>query len=266
MPTILDRIIEARAIRLAARKTEVSEIAMETLSRHLPVPRHNLLATLARPKTKGLHVIAEVKKASPSRGIIRADFEPYSIAKAYAHGGASALSILTEVDHFQGADAYLTAVSRESGLPCLRKDFLTEAYQVHEAKVLGASAYLLIVACLKSKTLADLIKLGAEIGLTPLVEVHTAEEVAIALDAGASLLGINNRDLKTFETKLETTLNLLPLIPKTIPVISESGIFTIEHMQTLAGAGVQGALIGESLMREGTLTEVTHKLRALAEA
>jgi indole-3-glycerol phosphate synthase len=266
MSTILDRILEARAIRLAARKAEVPEAAMEALSRQLPVPRHNLLATLSRPKNKGLHIIAEVKKASPSKGVIRADFEPFSIAKAYAQGGASALSILTEVDHFQGADAYLTAVSRESGLPCLRKDFLTEAYQVHEAKVLGASAFLLIVACLSPKTLASLIQLGQEIGLTPLVEVHTAEEIQIALDAGTTLIGINNRDLKTFETRLETTLGLLPHIPKTIPVISESGIFTVEHMQTLAGAGVQGALIGESLMREGALSAVTSKLRSLADA
>lgn len=266
LPTILDRILASRAQRLAARKAEVPEAAMEALSRSLPVPRHHLLATLARPKPMGLHIIAEVKKASPSKGVIRENFEPYAIAKAYAQGGASALSVLTEVDHFQGADAYLTALSRESGLPCLRKDFLTEAYQVHEAKVLGASAYLLIVACLTPKTLRELIALGREIGLTPLTEVHTAEELAIALDAGAPLIGINNRDLKTFATRLEVTLELLPHIPKGIPVVSESGIFTPEHMQMLAGAGVQAALIGESLMREPTLAEVTGKLRSLGEA
>ncbi len=266
MPNILDRILAARAKRLAARKQEVPEAAMERLSRSLPVPRHNLLATLSRPKAQGLHIIAEVKRASPSKGIIRADFEPYAIARAYAQGGASALSVLTEVDHFQGADAYLTAVSRESGLPCLRKDFLTEAYQVHEAKVLGASAYLLIVACLQPQVLKNLIALGGEIGLTPLVEAHTGDEVRQAVDAGATLIGINNRNLKTFETSLETTLSLLPLIPKEATVVSESGIFTAEHMQILAGAGVQAALIGESLMREATLPEVTSKLRELAQA
>lgn len=266
MATILDTILTARHKRLLDRKSEIPAAAMESLSRALPAPKADLLAILSKPKAKGLHVIAEVKKASPSRGIIRADFEPLGIARAYAAGGASALSVLTEIDHFQGCDAYLAALSRESALPCLRKDFLTEAYQLHEAKVLGASAFLLIVACLTPKDLRELIALGREIGLTPLTEVHTREELAIALDAGAPLIGINNRDLKTFVTRLETTLELLPLIPKGIPVISESGIFTPGHMQTLVQAGAHAALIGESLMREVTLAEVTAKLRGLAEA
>jgi indole-3-glycerol phosphate synthase len=266
LETILDRIITARRIRLEARKTEVSPAAMEALSLSLPAPKANLLQVLSQPKTKGLHVIAEVKKASPSKGIIRADFEPYAIAKAYGLGGASALSVLTEVDHFQGSDLYLTALSRESKLPCLRKDFLTEAYQVHEAKVLGASAFLLIVACLEPKTLANLIALGQKIGLTPLTEVHTSEELTIALDAGAPLIGINNRDLKTFTISLDVTLAIRPKIPPGIPVISESGVFTESHMRTLVEANVHAALIGESLMRETTLNDVTAKLRLLAEA
>lgn len=148
-------------------------------------------------------------------------------------------------------------------LPTLRKDFITDAYQIFEAKVLGASAYLLIVACLTPKGLAELIRIGLELKLTPLVEVHTEEEVRIAVDAGATLIGINNRDLHTFETHLRITDHLRPLIPAGIPVISESGIFTAEHMRHLKQADVQAALIGESLMRE---QDYTAKLRELALA
>lgn len=263
---ILDGILRMRQKHLLARKAEVSEMALEALSRSLPPPRRDLLGILSQPKAHGLHVIAEVKKASPSRGVIRADFEPFGIAKTYAEGGASALSVLTEVDHFQGSDAYLAALSREIALPCLRKDFLTEDYQVHEAKVLGASAFLLIVACLSPSALERMIALGREIGLTPLTEVHTRDELKIALDAGAPLIGINNRDLKTFTTRLEITLELRPFIPPGIPVISESGIFTEEHIRTLSQGGVQAALIGESLMRETTLEDVRVKLRSLADA
>jgi indole-3-glycerol phosphate synthase len=260
---ILDRIVRIRAHRLAARKIEVPDLDMERLARELPKPRFDLLAMLSKPKAQGLHVIAEVKKASPSKGVIRADFNPLKIARDYLSGGATGISVLTEVDHFQGADTYLQAIAREVALPCLRKDFLTEAYQIFEAKALGASAYLLIVASLNPSTLRELIQLGQEIGLTPLTEVHTAEEVHIALEAGAPLIGINNRDLKSFQISLDVTFALRPIIPASIPVISESGIFTPEHMRQLSQAKVQGALIGESLMRE---IDLVGKLKSLAEA
>jgi indole-3-glycerol phosphate synthase len=240
---------------------------MEAKARALPAPERDFLAALAAPAASasggpGVHVIAEVKKASPSRGVIRQDFKPLEIAKAYRAGGASALSILTEEDHFQGHDRYLRDISRNVELPTLRKDFITDAYQVHEAKVLGASAYLLIVACLKPKALSDLIALGGELGLTPLVEAHTGDEVKAALDAGAPLIGINNRDLKTFHTDLQVTFKLRALVPDNIPVISESGIFKAADLKALAEAKVQGALVGESLMKQKDITAALKELLA----
>jgi indole-3-glycerol phosphate synthase len=207
---ILDKIIKAKAARLADLKAAVSLEDIEAKARGLPAPALDFLAALTAPKASatggpGIHVIAEVKKASPSRGVIREDFQPLEIAKGYLAGGASALSVLTEEDHFQGHDRYLRDISRAVALPTLRKDFIIDPYQIFEAKVLGASAFLLIVACLKPKQLAAMIALGAELKLTALVEAHTEAETKAAVDAGAPLIGINNRDLKTFHTSLETT-------------------------------------------------------------
>jgi indole-3-glycerol phosphate synthase len=255
MANILDKIIKAKTARLADLKTAVSPEDIEAKARKLPPPALDFLTALTAPKTSasggpGIHVIAEVKKASPSRGVLRDDFKPLDIAKAYHAAGASALSILTEEDHFQGHDRYLRDIARSVALPALRKDFIIDPYQIFEAKVLGASAYLLIVACLKPKLLAGMIALGAELKLTPLVEAHTEDEVKAALDAGAPIIGINNRDLKTFHTSLETTYRLRPLIPDGTPVVSESGIFKKEDLKALAEAKVQAALIGESLIKQ----------------
>jgi len=253
--TILDKILKAKAARLEEAKLQVSPADMEAKARALPPPALNFLEALKAPVRSAsggpcVHVIAEVKKASPSRGVIRADFKPLEIAQAYRTGGASALSVLTEEEFFQGHDRYLRDISRNVELPTLRKDFITDAYQIFEAKVLGASAYLLIVACLGPKRLQELIELGAGLGLTPLVEAHTEEEVKAALDAGAPLIGINNRDLKTFHTDLQVTFKLRPLIPDSVPVISESGIFKPADLKSLADANIQAALVGESLMRQ----------------
>ena len=252
---ILDKIIKAKVLRLAELKAAVSPEDIEAKARKLPPPALDFLAALTAPKTSasggtGIHVIAEVKKASPSRGVLRDDFKPLDIAKAYLSAGASALSVLTEEDHFQGHDRYLRDISRSVALPTLRKDFIVDPYQIFEAKVLGASAYLLIVACLKPQQLKDMIALGAELNLTPLVEAHTEDEVKIAVDAGSPIIGINNRDLKTFHTSLETTYRLRPLIPDGTPVVSESGIFKKEDLKALTEAKVQAALIGESLIKQ----------------
>ena len=270
MDNILDKIIAAKSNRLEERKKMFSAQALEAKSRALPAPRLDFRAALERPPGPGdgpgpvlPRIIAEVKKASPSRGVLRADFRPLDIARAYARGGAAALSVLTEEDHFLGSDGYLQEISREVALPTLRKDFIIDAYQVHEAKCLGASAYLLIVACLQQPELAALVALGAELGLTPLVEAHTGDEARRALDAGATLIGINNRDLKTFHTSLETTYQIRPLIPPGITVVSESGIFTRADLEKLADADVQAALIGESLIRED---DIEGKLRELLAA
>ena len=259
---ILDRIVRSKLARVSDRKRIAPPAEVEAGARALPPPKRDFLAALStpRPAGHGLHVIAEVKKASPSRGVLREDFRPLDIARDYAAAGASALSVLTEEDHFLGSDRYLEEISRTVGIPTLRKDFIVDPYQVFEAKCLGASAYLLIVACLSPADLAALIALGRPLGLTPLVEAHTAEETRIAVEAGAPVVGINNRDLKTFHTALDTTFALRPLVPKGVPVVSESGIFTRVDMESLAKAGVQAALIGESLMKEA---DVGGKLREL---
>lgn len=250
MEDILAKILKDKAGRLAERKRVLSPADAEKQARALPPSRFNLLETLRGPGPNGMHVIAEVKKASPSKGIIREHFQPLEIAQAYVRGGASALSVLTEEDSFQGSDDYLRDISSSVSLPTLRKDFLTEAYQVFEAKLLGASAYLLIVACLEEPQLRDLIALGGELGLTPLVEAHDEQETETALHAGATLLGVNNRDLRTFNTTLDTTFRLRKLVPANIPFVSESGIFTREDVFRLQDAGVNAVLVGESLMRE----------------
>jgi indole-3-glycerol phosphate synthase len=265
--TILDKILKAKAVRLDELKKQVSPEDLEAKARALPPPARNFLAALAAPASSatggpGVRVIAEVKKASPSRGVIRADFKPLEIARAYQAGGASALSVLTEEDFFQGHDRYLRDISRNVDLPTLRKDFITDAYQVFEAKVLGASAYLLIVACLKPKALKDLIALGPGLGLTPLVEAHTEDEVKAALDAGAPLIGINNRDLKTFHTDLQVTFRLRALVPDAVPVVSESGIFKPADLKALADAGVKAALVGESLMKQADVARALRDLLA----
>jgi indole-3-glycerol phosphate synthase len=264
---ILDQIIKAKAARLVDLKLSVSTEDIEAKARKLPNPALNFLEILTAPKTSGsggpgIHVIAEVKKASPSRGIIRDNFKPLEIAKAYLAGGASAISVLTEEDHFKGHDNYLRDISRSVALPTLRKDFIIDPYQVFEAKCLGASAYLLIVACLKPKVLAQLIALGPELGLTPLVEAHTEAEVKTALDAGASIIGINNRDLKTFNIDLQTSYKLRALVPDGIPVVAESGILSSADLKGLAEAGIQAALIGETLMRQ---KDVAAKLKEMLD-
>lgn len=260
MDDILAKILARKVQRVAERKRVMPPPDVEKLARALPAPRFNLLEILKHPSPSGLHVIAEVKKASPSRGILRADFQPLEIARTYHRGGASAISVLTEEDFFLGSDEFLRAIAREVPLPALRKDFILEPYQIFEAKLFGASAYLLIAACLDESALRDLIVLGQEIGLTPLVEVHDETELEKALLAGTTLLGINNRNLRTFQTSLETTARLRKFVPSGIPVVSESGIFLRADMTRLASEGAQAVLVGESLMRE---PDIEAKLREL---
>lgn len=199
---------------------------------------------------EGIALIAEVKKASPSKGVIRADFDPERIADAYATHGARCLSVLTDEAYFQGCDAYLLAAKAASGLPVLRKDFTIDEYQLHEARVIGADAILLIVALMDSSQLEDYLGLAYELGLSALVEVHDGEELARAKGAEAGLIGVNNRDLKTFDTTIETTFELLEQMPEGAIVVSESGIEHREDVERLAAAGVDAILVGEALMRE----------------
>ncbi|MDQ6959543.1 MAG: indole-3-glycerol phosphate synthase TrpC [Mariprofundaceae bacterium] len=195
-------------------------------------------------------VIAEVKKASPSRGVIREDFDPVSIAKSYASGGASCLSVLTDEQYFQGRDAYLSDIRKAASLPILRKDFMLDPYQIIEARALGADAILIILAMVDDALAAELTAAAREQGLSILPEVHNRRELERALKLGTHLIGINNRNLHSFEITLQTTLNLLHHVPADKIVISESGIHTSEDIHRMSEAGVHGFLIGESLMRQ----------------
>jgi indole-3-glycerol phosphate synthase len=205
-------------------------------------------------------VIAEVKKASPSKGIIRDDFDPVDIARTYERNGASAISVLTDEKYFQGSDAYLTDVSRAIGIPVLRKDFVIDPYQIYEAKCIGASAVLLIVSALSPEVLGRLFEISKELMLDVLVEVHTQEELFLALDIGADIVGVNNRDLRTFETDLQTTFGLLESVPDDRVIVSESGISNRDEIVRLRDAGVDAVLVGERLMREIDIGRSLRKL------
>ncbi|WP_455385849.1 indole-3-glycerol phosphate synthase TrpC [Acidihalobacter prosperus] len=242
---------------ILARKTE------EIAHRRAAVPLAELRARAAdagpvRPFAGALEasiasgragVIAEVKRASPSKGLIRPDFDPPAIARSYAAGGASCLSVLTDRDFFQGSEEFLVAARGACELPVLRKDFTVDPYQVYEARAIGADCVLLIAAALDDARLSELLDLAHELGMDALVEVHDAAELRRALMLPARLLGINNRNLRTFETRLETTLDLLAEIPADRRVVTESGIHTPQDVARLRGAGVQAFLVGEAFMR-----------------
>lgn len=206
-------------------------------------------------------LIAEIKKASPSQGVIREDFDPEHIAGTYAECGARALSVLTEEAYFQGCVAYLQTARRVSGLPVLRKDFIVDPYQIHESRLIGADAILLIAALMDGGQLEDFSGLCQDLGLSALVEVHTREELWRAGSVGAGLIGINNRDLRSFETSLDTTFSLVADAPSGVTIVSESGIHTRDDVVALGQAGVDAVLVGEALMREA---DIGPKVRELA--
>jgi len=246
----LDDIIAARRARLEVRKAEVPlDRVRATAAQRLEwaSERRDFAAALAGP---GLGVIAELKQASPSRGVLRSDYRPREIAPAYEAGGAVALSVLTEEQFFQGSLTDLQEAREASRLPLLRKDFILEAYQVYESEAAGADALLLIVAALDDDTLRALIDLTGQLEMAALVEVHNQEEVGRAMAAGARIIGVNNRDLKTFEVDLETSLRLRPLIPAGVLTVSESGIGSAIHLDRLRAAGFDAVLIGERLITQ----------------
>ncbi len=244
---ILDEILANKKMELAETK------------RRAPLPDVKSRASGAEPArgfgkalsgTNDIRLIAEVKKASPSKGVIREDFDPVTIAQSYEESGASCLSVLTEKKFFQGELEYLGRIRKVVKLPLLRKDFIIDEYQIHEARAAGADAILLIAACLENQQIQDYLGIATRLGLDALVESHTYKELDKSLRAGAMLIGINNRDLTTFSVTLQTTLDLVKDVPDDRTVVSESGIKTRDDVLRLRQAGVDAVLVGESLMRE----------------
>ncbi|WP_439102057.1 indole-3-glycerol phosphate synthase TrpC [Congregibacter sp.] len=249
LPDVLQKILARKAEEIRERQARTPLDALETLIADQEPARGFTAAMQRRAGDDVPAVIAEVKKASPSKGVIRPDFEPAVIAAQYQAGGATCLSVLTDVDFFQGSDAYLHAARAACDLPVLRKDFTIDAYQIAEARSLGADAILLIVAALDRSQLHDLAAAASHYGLDVLVEIHDRDELELALELDVPLLGINNRDLRNFETSLSTTLGLLPQIPEGKLVVTESAIHTRDDVKTMRAAGVPGFLVGEAFMR-----------------
>jgi indole-3-glycerol phosphate synthase len=246
---ILKKILRRKAEEVAERSAQVS---MRALSQRVEGadPARGFVEAIQRKIAQGqAAVIAEIKKASPSKGLLRADFRPAEIAVSYERAGAACLSVLTDVDFFQGADAYLQQVRAASTLPVLRKDFTIDPWQVYESRALNADCILLIVAALDDTQLADLAGLAQHLGMDVLVEVHDAVELERALTLHTPLIGINNRNLRTFETRLETTLELLESIPADCIVVTESGIRTPADVQRMRASGVHAFLVGEAFMK-----------------
>jgi indole-3-glycerol phosphate synthase len=259
MPTILDRIVETKWREIAAAKSAVPEADLARRASEAP-PTRDFRAAIRR--FAQITLIAEVKKASPSAGVIRADFDPVSIAKLYETHGAAAISVLTDSEFFQGSLKYLTDVKSAVGVPVLRKDFILDRYQLLEARAAGADAVLLIAECLQGDRLSVLLREARALGLHALVELHDADQLPRVIDSGASIIGINNRDLRTFTTRLDHTLELLPKIPADRTVVSESGIKVRADLVMLGRAGAHSVLVGESLMRADDIGAALDALRA----
>jgi indole-3-glycerol phosphate synthase len=248
-PDILKKILRRKAEEVVGRAERLDLRALRTRIASAPAPRgfaQRIATDIAADRPA---VIAEIKKASPSKGLLREDFDPAAIAADYARNGASCLSVLTDVDFFRGADAYLQQARAACSLPVLRKDFVIDPYQVYEARVLGADCILLIVAALDDIQLTELAGVAGELGLDVLVEVHDEDELDRALALDTRLIGINNRDLRSFHTNLRTTLDLLGRVPPGRIVVTESGIHTPADVALMRRHGVHAFLIGEAFMR-----------------
>jgi indole-3-glycerol phosphate synthase len=259
MSNILDRIVAYKRQEISAARGRVPDAQLEERAAAPPV--RDFRAALERGP--GVRIIAEVKKASPSAGLLRADFDPVAIARLYEQNGAACISVLTDEPSFQGHLNYLTAVRAAVSPPLLRKDFILDRYQLIEARVAGADAVLLIAEILDGPALPSLLRQASELGLQALVELYDRANLPRVLDSGARLVGINNRDLRTFQTRLEHTLDLVPSLPSDVCLVSESGIRTRADIERLQAAGVRAVLIGETLMRA---PDIGAKLRELSGA
>ncbi|MBI4589266.1 MAG: indole-3-glycerol phosphate synthase TrpC [Candidatus Rokubacteria bacterium] len=264
---VLDQIVRDKRDEVVRRKREISRGELEARGKNLSRARsfraalHPLPLPSLRPGARRVRLIAEIKNASPSRGVFTESFDPVALAGTYSAHGASALSVLTDEKYFRGSREHLERVRAAVDLPLLRKDFMLDEYQLWESRALGADAVLLIVAALDRPLLQDLHQAAGGIGLDALVEVHTPHELDAALSLGASLIGINNRNLQTLETSLEISLELIPRIPPGPVVVSESGLFTRDDVERVVAAGAHAVLVGEALV---TASDVAAKVRELA--
>jgi indole-3-glycerol phosphate synthase len=258
---ILDTIVRDKRDEVARRRAETPRAGLERACAMQPPTRD--FGGALRPAPGGVALIAEVKRASPSRGVLVPDrpWDPVGLARTYAGHGAAAISVLTDEKYFQGHLDLLATIRAAVAVPLLRKDFTIDEYQLWESRAAGADAILLIVAILEPSLLRDLLAAAKGLGLAALVETHTAAELDTALTAGASIVGINNRDLRTFETRLETTLGLVPTIPPGVTVVSESGFGTAADVRRVVTAGAHAVLVGEGLVKAG---DVGAKVRELA--
>jgi indole-3-glycerol phosphate synthase len=257
MPTILDKIVQTKRTEIARARETVSESELRARIVDAPPVRDFFAALAAEGPIK---LIAEVKKASPSVGLIRADFDPVAIARIYEVHGATCISVLTDEPHFQGHLSYLTAIRAAIGLPVLRKDFILDSYQLLEARAAGADAVLLIAECLDDCNLRKLFNETCELGMTPLVELYEPTNLPRVLEAGATLIGVNNRNLHTFEVDLEHTIRIRREVPDDCLLVGESGIKTRADVEKLSAAGVDAILVGESLMRESDIGAAVDRL------
>jgi indole-3-glycerol phosphate synthase len=260
MTTILDKIAAYKREEVKAAKAEHPLRGLMVQAREASSPRGFRAALEAARKRKKPGLIAEIKKASPSQGVIRADFDPEKIARAYERGGATCLSVLTDTPSFQGAPEDLIVARQATHLPVLRKDFMLDPYQIVQSRALGADCVLVIMAMLPDETVAQLLGAAREWGMDAIIEVHDEDEMTRALEFECGLIGINNRDLKTFVTDIETTIRLQPRVPADRHVVAESGLSKPEDLTKLAKAGISSYLIGESLMRADNVEAATHSL------
>ena len=264
MSDTLAQICADKAEHIAKRKQQISESELLETAKHAEAPRGFHKALREKIAQKETALIAEVKKASPSKGIIRADFHPETIADNYQSGGATCLSVLTDTPYFQGEDSYLQRVKTSVSLPLLRKDFMLDTYQVTEARALGADCILLIMAALSDTQAAELEAASHALGMDCLIEVHSAEEMERAVKLQSTLLGINNRNLKTLEVDLATTEKLAPLLhelsSKDYSLICESGVYRRDDVERMQQADIYGFLVGESLMRQEDIEQATRNL------
>ena len=261
MSDTLQRICKDKLAHVAARKAARPLAELEEAARTASPPR-GFLAALSRALADGYGLIAEIKRASPSKGLIRADFDPPSLARAYAAGGATCLSVLTDVPYFQGQDSFLTDARDAVSLPALRKDFMLDPYQIVESRALGADCVLLIMAALEDTQARELASAAEGLGMDVLVEVHDEAELDRAITVGARMLGINNRNLKTLKVDVATTERLAPRVPDDRLIVCESGLKTPADLARMAKAGARCFLVGESLMAQDDVAAATRALLA----